>query len=57
MKEKKIPELRAKPVKSPEHPPVSKMLAAEIERDAELQKQKEKSSESGHFEIPIVLRC
>ena len=58
LKERKIPELRAKPVKSPEHPAISKMLAAEIESNAKLQKQKEKtSSETGHFEIPIVLRC
>ena len=56
--DKKIPELKAKPVKIPDHPPISKMLAAEIEINAELQKQKEKSSsDHGHFEIPIVLRC
>ena len=58
LKERKIPELKAKTVKIPDHPPISKMLAAEIEINAELQKQKEKSSsENGQFEIPIVLRC
>ena len=58
LKERKIPELKAKTVKISDYPPISKMLAAEIEINAELQKQKEKSSsENGQFEIPIVLRC
>ena len=57
LKEKKIPELKARPVKTLEHPPISKMLAAEIEINTELQKQKEKSSETNQaLEIPIVLR-
>ena len=58
LQDRKIPELRAKPVKIPDHPPINKMLAVEIEFNAEQQKQQEKSSSDyAQFEIPIVLRC
>ena len=55
LQDRKIPELRAKPVKIPDHPPINKMLAAEIEFNAE--QQEKSSSDYAQFEIPIVLRC
>lgn len=54
LKESHIPELKAKSVVTPQHPPIAKMLAKEMFVNETAQRQENGQGKPGNFDIPVV---